>query len=66
MKSTANRSASDPFDQDRTQVSAGDPSLDVPGMLAGRIGDLYASEERSSRRERTNRLMRQAAEPAPE
>jgi hypothetical protein len=66
MKPTAKRAASDPFDQDRTPVSAGDPSLDVPGMLAGRIGDLYASEERTRRRERTNRLMQQAAQPAQE
>jgi hypothetical protein len=62
MKPTAKRAASDPFDQDRTPVSAGDPSLDVPDMLAGRIGDLYASYDRSSRRERTDRLLRQAAE----
>jgi len=66
MKPTATRSASDPFDPDRTPVSESDPSVDVPGMLAGRIGDLYASEERSSRRERTNRIMRQAAQPAQE
>ncbi len=62
MKPTANRAASDPFDRDRTPVFMGDPSLDVPDMLAGRIGDLYASEERLSRRERTDRLMRQAAQ----
>jgi hypothetical protein len=64
MESTVNRSASDPLDPDRNPVPVSDPSLDVPGMLAGRIGELYAAEERSSRRERTNRLMRQAAEPA--
>jgi hypothetical protein len=62
MKSTANYAASDPFERDRNPVFAGDPSLDVPDMLAGRIGDLYASYDRSSRRERTNRLLRQAAE----
>jgi len=61
MKSTADRSASDPLDQDRSQVRAGDPSLDVPGMLAGRIGDLYASEERKRRQERADRLMRRVA-----
>jgi len=66
MKSTADRSASDPLDQDRTLVFDGDPSLDVPGMLAGRIGDLYASEERRRRQERADRLMRQAAEPVQE
>ena len=64
MKSTADRSASDPLDPDRILVLAGDPALDVPGRLAGRIGELYASEERLRRRERTDRLLRQAAEPA--
>ena len=64
MKSTADRSASDPLDQNRAAVFEGDSSLDVPGMLAGRIGELYASEERLRRHERTNRLMRQAVEPA--
>lgn len=64
MKSTVDRSASDPFDQDLASVRDGDPSLDVPGMLAGRIGELYAHEERVRRQERANRLMRQAAQPA--
>jgi hypothetical protein len=66
MKSRVDRSASDPLGQDLTPVSIGDHPLDVPGMLAGRIGDLYASEERHSRKERTDRLMRRAAEPAQE
>lgn len=61
MKSTVDRFASDPLDHDRTPVFAGDPPLDVPGMLAGRIGELYASEERRRRQERTDRLLRQAA-----
>lgn len=63
MKSTVDRFASDPLDHDHAVVFAGDPPLDVPGMLAGRIGDLYASEERRRRQERTDRLLRQAAEP---
>jgi len=66
MKSTADRTASDPLDQDRTSVFHGNPTIDVPGMLAGRIGDLYASEERRRRQERTDRLMRQAAQPMQE
>ncbi len=64
MKSTADRAASDPFDQDRLRSVHGDPSLDVPGMLAGRIGELYAPKSAARRQERTNRLMRQAAQPA--
>lgn len=66
MKSMADRAASDPLDRDRTTVSVGDPPVDVPGMLAGRIGELYASEERRRRQERTDRLMRRAAQPAQE
>jgi hypothetical protein len=64
MESTLDRSASDPLDQDRVQVPAGEPWLDVPGMLATRIGELYASEELNRRHERTDRLLRQAAIPA--
>ena len=60
MKSTADRSTSDPLDHDRTANFDDNSSLDVPGMLAGRIGDLYASEERRRRQERTDRLMRKA------
>lgn len=66
MKSTADRFAPDPFDQDRNAVLSGDPSLDVPGMLAGRIGELYASEERRGRQERADRLMRRAVPPSQE
>ncbi len=67
MKSTVGRSASDWLDSDHIPVVAGEPALDVPGMLAGRIGELYASEERANRKERTDRLIRQAtAEPAAE
>lgn len=66
MKPTAARAASDPFDPNLMPASEGDQSLDVPGMLASRIGELYAAEERISRKERAHRLMRQAAEPLPE
>lgn len=66
MKPTVARAASDPFDQNLLPIAEGDPSLDVPGMLASRIGELYAAEERISRQERATRLMRQAAEPLPE
>ena len=66
MKSTVDRSTSDSLDRDHTTVFDDDSSLDVPGMLAGRIGDLYASEERRRRQERTDRLMRRAASYAQE
>jgi hypothetical protein len=33
---------------------------DVPGMLADRVGALYANEERKDRHERTERLIREA------
>lgn len=33
---------------------------DVPGMMASRIGDLYAEEERRRRVARTERMIRKA------
>ena len=51
----------------RSQVNRTAPALtvlasvvDVPGMLADRIGDLYASEERRRRAQRTERMIRKA------
>jgi hypothetical protein len=64
MASTVDRAAPDPLDPGFVPVPEGDPTLDVPGMLASRIGDLWASEERRSRQERTDRLLRQASQPA--
>jgi hypothetical protein len=55
---------------DRTRVQAATPGtgsvvalssvVDVPGMLADRIGDLYASEERRRRNQRTERMILKA------
>jgi len=55
---------------DRPRIQAGGPSsasltvfasaVDVPGMLADRIGDLYASEERRLRNQRTERMILKA------
>lgn len=55
---------------DRSRVQAGGSRVasvvvlasvvDVPGMLADRIGDLYASEERRRRRLRTERMILKA------
>lgn len=61
MESTFDRAASDPLDPGLVPVPEVDPTLDVPGMLAGRIGDLYAAEERRSRKERADRLLGRAA-----
>jgi hypothetical protein len=36
------------------------PYGDVPGMMADRVSDLYAAQERASRTERTERLIREA------
>jgi hypothetical protein len=62
MESTADRAASDSLDRNNFPFVEADRSVDVPGKLAGRIGELYASEERRRRRERTDRLMQQAVE----
>lgn len=35
-------------------------AVDVPGMLADRIGDLYAAEERRRRAQRTERMILKA------
>jgi hypothetical protein len=36
------------------------PGVDVPGMLADRIGDLYATEELRRRNQRTERMILKA------
>lgn len=36
------------------------PERDVPGRLADRIGDLYASEESRQRHERSQRMIERA------
>jgi len=38
------------------------PDVDVPGLMADRIGRLWAEEERLERAERTERLIRAAEE----
>ena len=55
---------------DQSGVQVGSPTVavvavlhsvaDVPGMLADRIGDLYASEERRRRNLRTERMIQKA------
>jgi hypothetical protein len=41
-------------------VAASSLGVDVPGMMADRIGQLYAEEERLSRIARTERLIKEA------
>jgi hypothetical protein len=66
MRYAVDRAVSDPLDPRVVSVPIGDPPLDVPGLSASRISDLYASEERSRRQAHADRLMRQAAQLAQE
>ena len=43
-------------------IAAAPHDIDVPGLMADRIGKLYAEEERIARVERTERLIRAAEE----
>ena len=42
------------------RITCGKDLDDIPGLMAERIGQLYAAEERSARVERTERLIREA------
>lgn len=59
MASTVDSShvASEPFYSRGARMPA---EVDVPGLMATRIGDLYAEEERKRRTERTERMIRKA------
>ena len=61
MESPARTNSSVATDSWFASVAGVDQPLDVPNMLADRIGELYASEERLQRRQRTNRLIREAS-----
>jgi len=41
-------------------IAAAPHDIDVPGLMADRIGNLYADAERLERAERTERLIRAA------
>ncbi len=43
-----------------TPLSVRAPDVDVPGMMADRIGDLWAAEERVRRNRRTERMILRA------
>lgn len=62
MNSSVNRPAPEPLDPGPTPAVQGEPVVDVPGVLAGRIAQEYASEERRQRHERTDRILREAAD----
>jgi hypothetical protein len=60
MSTSANRSRAQAGGQTSTAFTAFAPIADVPGMLADRIGDLYAAEERRRRAQRTERMILKA------
>jgi hypothetical protein len=45
---------------DELETAADSDSSDVPEMLAERVGELYAQEERAERTARTERLIEKA------
>ena len=64
MESTVDHNASDPPDPSIISALKKHCALDVPSKLANRIGELWASEERRHRQERTERLLRESAQPS--
>lgn len=63
MDSSLNSTVPDPIDPGQTVAARGERLPDVPGLLAGRIAQEYASEERRQRHERTDRILREASDP---
>ena len=60
MSTSVDRSSAQAASLAASPVTMLPTGVDVPGMLAGRIGDLYATEERNRRNERTERMIRKA------
>ncbi|MEI7814206.1 MAG: hypothetical protein WCJ13_05400 [Coriobacteriia bacterium] len=60
MSTNTNRSRAQTDGQNVASLVVLAPALDVPGLLADRIGDLYAAEERSHRAQRTERMILKA------
>jgi len=60
MSTNANRSRTQTYASNAVSWVVLAPALDVPGLLADRIGDLYAAEERSDRAQRTERMILKA------
>jgi hypothetical protein len=60
MSTSVDRSSAQAGRLAAPSLSALAAAVDVPGMLAERIGDLYATEERRRRNQRTERMIRKA------
>jgi len=60
MDSTLDRSGAEPAHLDSKAPSVPPATIDVPSMLAGNIGILYAEAEIHSRHERTELMIRRA------
>jgi hypothetical protein len=64
MESTVDHNVSDPPEPSMISAFKKRYALDVPSKLANRIGELWASEERLHRQERTERILRESAQPS--
>jgi len=60
MEPKRDRSEPEPAQPETAAGRDATSGLDVPGMLADRIGDLYASEESRQRHERSQRMIERA------
>lgn len=60
MDSTMDRSGAEPTYPDSNSPAVPPATIDVPSMLAGNIGSLYAEEEIHRRHERTELMIRRA------
>jgi len=60
MDSTMDRSGAEPTRPDSNSAAVPPATIDVPSMLAGNIGILYAEEEILRRHERTELMIRRA------
>ncbi len=60
MDSTTDRSGAEPAHPDSNSPAIPPATIDVPGMLAGNIGMLYAEEEIVRRHERTELMIKRA------
>lgn len=60
MDSPVDRFGAEPAHPDSNAPSAPPVTIDVPSMLAGNIGSLYAEEEILRRHERTELMIRRA------
>ncbi|MBI5232520.1 MAG: hypothetical protein HY876_10210 [Coriobacteriales bacterium] len=52
----------DPTDDDASAFTTAPNDSDVPGLLAGHVSEVYASEERERRTQRTEKMIARARE----